>query len=303
MFVNRIRTFFFRLSVVPGCVLVLVSGVLVGACGEPGSQDAVATVSLQLDRLVVPLGGTVQMSVRFVVAPDLQPLSEDYRVMIHFLDANGDMMWTDDHDPVTPTSQWQPSQTISYTRRLHIPMYPYIGEAVVSVGLYSPVTGERLVLAGEPLGQRAYRGTVVSLEPQPESSFLMYQAGWHDDELNQDANESWRWTSEHASLAFRNPRSDAMFYLELDGRPELFDPPQQLSIRIGDETVREITIDSPASVFYEIPLVATLFGDSDTVTIDLVVSETFVPSATPNGAPGDDRSLGVRVFYAFVEPR
>ncbi len=44
-------------------------------------------------------------------------------------------------------------------------------------------------------------------------------------------------------------------------------------------------------------------GDDETVTLSLEVDRTFVPSAAPGAPPGDDRNLGVRVFYAFVEPQ
>ena len=284
-------------------ILVVVPGLLGVSCGDTGSDDPVATVTVRLDRAVVPLGGPVNLAVQFVVAPTLEVLAEDYRVMVHFLDPNGEMMWAADHDPVPPTSQWRPGQTISYTHRLRIPMYPYIGDAVVAVGLYSATTGRRLTLAGEDLGQRAYRGTSVTLEPQPESSFLMYQEGWHDDEFNQDSNERWRWTTERASLSFRNSGSDAVLYLEFDGRADLFDPPQRVVIRLGDTVVHESTVDSEERHFHEVMLSADQMGQSETVTLFLEVDRTFVPSAIPGAPSGDDRNLGVRVFYTFLEPQ
>ena len=250
-----------------------------------------------------PLGGPVTLAVQFVVSPELQPLNEDLRVMVHFLDSNGDMMWAADHEPSVPTSQWQPGQTISYTRRTRVPMYPYIGDAVVAVGLYSPATGERWALAGDPLGQRAYRATSVSLMPQSESSLVYYQDGWHSDEADPKSDLLWRWTTEHASLSFRNPGSDAVLYLELAGRPDLFEPPQRAEVRVGDHVVYEVRLDSQERQFHEIPLGVEQFGDADSVTLDLYVDQTFVPASVPGGSSADLRNLGVRVFYAFLEPQ
>ena len=284
-------------------ILIVAHGLFAVSCADSNSDSQVASVTVQLDRDTVPLGGPVTLALQFVVAPTHQALAEDYRVMVHFLDANGDLMWAADHDPPTPTSQWQPGQTISYTHRARIPMYPYIGDAVVSVGLYSATTGQRLPLAGEDLGHREYRGTVVSLVPQPESSFLMYQDGWHDDEYNQDANEHWRWTADRAGLSFRNPGVDAVLYLEFDGRADLFDPPQQLVIRLGDVVVHESRVNSVDRQFHELLLGADQMGEDESVTLSLEVDRTFVPSAVPGATPGDDRNLGVRVFYAFLEPR
>ena len=137
----------------------------------------VATVSLGLNRTAVPLGGPLDLAIRFDVSPTLEGLAEDARVFVHFLDANDELMWTDDHDPPIPTTDWQPGQTISYSHRSIVRMYPYIGEATIAVGLYSATTGERLALAGEDIGQRTYRVATLTLEPQPESSFLMYEDG------------------------------------------------------------------------------------------------------------------------------
>ena len=273
------------------------------ACGNAPPGDPVATVTVQANRSTVPLGGPLELSIQFVASPTLDSIDEDYRVLVHFLDSEGEMMWASDHDPVTPTTQWQPGQAISYTRRIYVPMYPYVGDSVVAVGLYSTTTGTRLALSGEDLGQQAYRGTVVAIQPQQESSWLVYEDGWHDDESDQDANRRWRWTDGRATLAFRNPQSDAVLFLELDGRPDLFESPQRATIRLGDATVEELMIDSTAPQFYEIGIQAEQFGASPTATIEIDVDPTFVPADVPGGTPDDQRTLGVRVSYAFIEPR
>ncbi len=273
------------------------------ACGAPTPSDPVATVSVQANRSAVPLGGPLELSIEFVTAPELEPIDQDYRVLVHFLANDGEMMWAADHDPVIQTTEWKPGQTIAYTRRVHIPMYPYIGDAIVAVGLYSTTTGSRLALSADDLGQQAYRGTVVTIQAQQESSWLMYEEGWHDRESAADGDRQWRWTEGRATLTFRNPRSDAVLFLELDGRPDLFETPQRVTIRLGDEAVRELVVDTTVPQFYEIPLEADRFGTADTSTVAIDVDPTFVPAEIPRGSPEDQRSLGVRVSYAFLEPR
>ncbi len=277
-------------------------GIAMIACSSGLSDDPVAVVTLQLDRKVVPLGGPVKMAIQFVVSPDLKPLEEDLWVMVHFLDVNGDMMWAADHEPSVPTSQWQPGQTISYTRRERIPMYPYVGDSIVTVGLYSPATGERWALTGDSIGEKAYRATSVAIAPQAESSFVYYQDGWHGNETDPETKVMWRWTTEKASFSFRNPRSDAVFYLELSGRFDYFETPQEVEIRIGEQVIYEIRLDSLENQFHEIPLGVAQLGDADSVTIDLYVDQTFVPESVSGGLSADLRSLGARVFYAFLEP-
>ena len=47
------------------------------------------------------------------------------------VDADDELMWTDDHRPPTPTRQWKPGETIDYSRTMFIPKFPYTGETRV----------------------------------------------------------------------------------------------------------------------------------------------------------------------------
>src|SRR5215207_7720494 len=130
-------------------VALLVSGGFAG-CG-PGEPPApaVATPSVTLSRTKVPLGAPVDITYRFVVAPDAPAFAENNRVFVHIVDTDEKLMWTDDHDPPTPTKEWKPGQTIEYVRTVFVPVRPYIGGASVHVGLYSPASQQRLALSGQ----------------------------------------------------------------------------------------------------------------------------------------------------------
>ena len=272
------------------------------ACGVH-ENSSIAAVSVRALQSVVSLGGPLELSIRFDVSDTLEPIDHDYWVMVHFLDTDGDLMWEADHQPVTPTTEWLPGQRVEYIHRLYVPMYPYIGNAVVAVGLYSTTTGTRLNLVAEDLGQRAYHGTVVAVRPQSVGNRLLYDDGWHDIEGDPRVNQHWRWTTDRATLLFRNPRSDAVLFLALDGRPDLFDTPQRAAIRLGDETVQEIVIDSIVPRFHEVSLTADQFGDDETLRMEFVIDRTFVPSEAPGNSSIDQRRLGIRVSYAFLESR
>lgn len=275
-------------------------GLLVAGCGS--SDPPVGTVAIGVNRTAVPLGGPLEMTFRFVTAPQLQRLNQDYRVLVHFLDDKEELMWADDHQPPVPTSSWMPGQTISYTRHTTVPMYPYIGDATIAVGLYSESTGERLTLAGEDLGQQAYRGGALRLEPQAESSFLLYEDGWYDDEINSESNQQWRWTSERASISFRNPRSNAVLYLRFDGRPDLVPEGQQsVEVRAGEQLLKEFLLDSREPRYEQVEVGAGFMGKDDMARIELHITPTFVPSEVESGGH-DERRLGVRFYYVFVQP-
>ena len=126
------------------------------ACSKADNAPPVATVSFQSNRTRVAQGSPVDLTYRFVVAPGAQ-VAGNYRVFVHVKNADGQLIWGDDHDPSVPTSQWKPGQTIEYTRTVFVPVYPYLGDAAIQMGLYSSKDGHRLPLAGTDSGQRAYK--------------------------------------------------------------------------------------------------------------------------------------------------
>lgn len=272
----------------------------IGGCGTP--QSPVATATIGLDRTSAPLGAPLEVRVRFDLAPDLIPLMEDYRVLLHVLNAEEELLWTEDHDPPLPTTQWRPGQTVEYSRRIKIPMYPYVGEALIAIGLYSSNTGVRLPLAGENLGQMSYRVGSFELMPQPESSFLIYDEGWHPAEFDGDGRNDWRWTTGRAVLSFRNPMSDAFLVLEMEARPDMFETPQRLAVSIGDRILHEQVLDMGGPFHVQQEIAAEDLGSDEITRLEIRVDQTFSP-ASRGGAPGDTRELGLRVFYAYFEAR
>ncbi len=272
----------------------------VGCGGGGASGPPVAAVNLRLDRMTVPIGGPLEMTFRFDVSPDLVPLTDDYLVFVHVLDNNGEPIWNDDHQPEMPTSEWESGQTIEYSRRIMVPLYPYIGDGDIAVGLYLPSTGERLALAGDHIGQNAYRTATVTFTPQHESSFLVYEEGWHGAEFQPNGQAYWRWTTGRGVVSFQNPRSDARLMLEVAGRPDLFETSQRLSLQIGGRVLQELSFDDSEPVMIDRTIAAAELGSDDVVRLELVVDQTFVPSEL--GAGEDERELGVRVLSVYVEP-
>ena len=105
----------------------------------------------------------------------------------------------------------------------------------------------------------------------------------------------------HAVLSFRNPRADSALYLEVDGRPELFDAPQILTLTIGDTVVETLELASEEPSYHVIAVSAESLGEAETVSLSLTVDPSFVPAVVTGGESADDRELGMQVFYAFLE--
>ena len=285
------------LSTVVTLSLVLLPGLT--GCGAADSAPPVATPEVVLSRSSVSLGGPLDMHYRFTVAPDVTALPDDYRVFVHFLDADGALMFTDDHEPPQPTGTWRPGQEITYERRMIVPVYPYIGEVTVAVGLYAPLVEDRLPLAGRHLGGRAYQVGTLDMVPQFESGFATYVDGWHGVESG--SGREWRWTTGLATISFRNPRTDATLHLEVGGRSVLLETPQRLTLEIGETAIEALDLETGASTYHRIDLPAERLGDNDAVVLTLNVDATFVPAEMTGNESPDQRELGVQVLYAFLE--
>lgn len=284
---------------------LLVAAGLGAACGTSDSAPVVASVDVELGRTRAPLGSPIDMHYAFDVRPGVT-VPEGYRVMVHVLDAEGREFWNDDHDPPMPTGEWSAETPIRYTRTVFIPLYPYVGQATVRVGLYRDT--ERLRLEGpvaeeNELPAREYTVGALELLPQTENILLVRGSGWHNVEFSpDDPSREWEWTERVATLTFQNPRSDVTFYLESDARPGAFEQPQQVTVRAGTEVVSQFVADQAVPVLRQINIPASALGTGDRAEIQIEVDRTFVPAQQPNGS-GDTRVLGIRVYHAFVEVR
>ena len=269
-----------------------------GGCGSPDMGLAVAIPALSLSRPRVPLGGPLEMTYRFAVLPDFGGVTESYHVFVDFLDADERVMFTDHHTPPVPTTDWQPGQTVTYERLMFIPLYPYVGESVIALRLASLSTGDPVALGGNHLGQGSYAVATIQLAPPP-ATVVTFRDGWHRRDRN--GARGWRWSTGEASLAFQNPREDSVLYLEIEGRPALFESPQRVDLVVGDRTIDSFLLEDPGVILHTTTVKAGDLGQDDTTRLTVHVDQTFVPAEVPGSNNADDRRLGVRVFHAFVE--
>jgi hypothetical protein len=215
------------------------------------TSPAVGSMTVTMQRTRLPLGSPVEMTYRFTIAPDA-PSIGSRRVFVHFLDQDDELMWTDDHDPPTPTTQWTAGRTIEYTRTMFV---------------------------------------------------LIFKDGWHGAEVApQNKDEEWQWTKKEATLAFRNPRRDAMLFLQVDNPIAQTGGARQVEVRLGDQVLATVPVSATELPVHKVPLSTSALGRGDMVELRLVPDRTFVPALEPGSSSGDTRELGVRVFHAYVLP-
>jgi hypothetical protein len=284
------------------CALTLLAASLAG-CGEPeDTTPPVGNLQVTLSRPKVPLGSPVDVTYRFTVAPDAPALGQR-RVFAHFLDADDELMWTDDHDPPTPTSEWKPGQTIEYTRSMFIPSYPYVGPAKIVAGVYSPSSNERLKLSNEDRGDRSYTVVDFELLPQTENIFVIFKDGWHPAEVIAEGagRTEWQWSKKEATIAFRNPKRDVTLVLQVDNPATSPNAAQNVAVTIGDHTIATIPLNANAAGVLKYPITAAQLGTAEMVEIEFTADRTFVPALEASMKSGDPRELGARFFHVFIQ--
>lgn len=78
------------------------------------------------------------------------PLSADYKVFVHGVDANGQIVAQHDampHAAAAPTSGWRVGETVLDVHEFQVPTESAASLVEIRVGLYDPATGQRLNLA------------------------------------------------------------------------------------------------------------------------------------------------------------
>lgn len=284
--------------------LLTAAAISVTAACSQGADTAtpVGDVQVTLARTRIALGSPVEITYRFRLAPDAPSIGER-RVFVHFLDADDEMMWTDDHDPPTPSANWKPGETIEYTRTMFVPSYPYVGAARLVVGLYSPSTNERVKLSNDDRGDRSYKVADFELLPQTENVFLIFKDGWHQTEVVNEGGPrvEWQWTKKEATVAFRNPKRDVLLYVEADNPSAGPNAASQMEVRIGDMLLGTVELAGAAEPVRKIPITADQLGAGDMVELRFVADKTFVPALETSGGNTDTRELGARVFHAFIQ--
>jgi len=269
---------------------------------EP-EQPAVATPGVTLNHDRAPLGSPLDITYKWTVANDAK-FDEDYRVMMHVIDTDGEMIWNDDHNPEVPTRQWKPGETYQYTRTIFVPIYPYVGEATIELGLYSVSSQKRLTLNGETAGQRAYKVGRLQLQPQTENLPSVFKEGWHPAEVAENNQTiQWQWTKKDATFTFKNPKKDATFFLDVDNPGSVLKEPQQVHMTVNGQALTDFTLEPGKRELKRIPIKADQLGSSEMAELQISVDKSYVPALTPGANSKDPRELGVRVFHAFVDPR
>jgi hypothetical protein len=258
------------------------------------------TPKITVNRARAPLGSAVEITYTWDVGPAAKKLSQDHRAFVHFVDSHGVMLFEDDHVPVPPATQWEPGKSYSYTRTKFIPVYPYVGDVDIRLGLFPVQGGERVALKGEDAGLREYKIAKMELLPQTENIFLVYKEGWHNPESSpQNPSLERTWTKKDALVSFKNPKKDIVIYLEADTNFKAFDAPPVLTVAVNGKSGLVVPFENSEVLVRKIRVPAADLGQEDWVDLRLSMNRSFVPKARAVNST-DDRELGLMVHHLYV---
>jgi hypothetical protein len=276
--------------------LLLAGALAVAACGGSGDTPRLDVRPALTLPDSVPLGEPLDMRWSWTPGPDFTAPAEDYKIFVHMVDPQGNIVQQDDHFPPEPTSQWTAGAPIEYQRWLYVPELE-VEYVDIVVGLYE--RDNRAEIQGPGGWSDSVTVHRLSIRADDMTGIPVYMSGWHPLEQVADQEpSSWRWTEDVAKAVFTNPMKDAVLHLSAHGP---FDEvgPQTLVVKIGEQELATIEITDPTNFMERIEVPAAVMGDGEWVELTLEVSPALVPKELDPESQ-DDRRLGLQVFMLYL---
>ena len=189
-----------------------------------------------------------------------RPSQENYRVMVHFLDADDELMWTDDHQPPVPTTQWKPGQTIEYTRTMFVPIYPLRRQGQRARRALLAEDAKRLPLAGADHRHSRVHGRVAAAAAALRERVPAVQGRLAPGRRRPQRNSAveWQWTKKTATISFRNPKKPSIFYLHATTAPT--SSRRRWQLKVNGQQVETITVTPKQEFIHKTPLTVQQLG-------------------------------------------
>lgn len=279
---------------------VVIAGLLMPACRKKQEEVNPIEAKITVNRVRAPLGSPIEVTYTWKCEPGMKKLGQEYHAFVHFLDSHGLTLFADDHLPSPPPFQWEPGKEYSYTRTVFIPVYPYVGEVEMRMGLYpSNGRGPRVAMKGDDAGLYEYRIAKMEFLPQTENIYLVEKEGWHNPESSPQTPGFERiWTKREALISFKNPKKDVIFYLEADTNFKAFQKPPVLTLSVNGKVGVTIPIKDSEIFMKKVLFKAADLGTGDWADLRFTLNQGFVPMTL--GINNDDRELGLLVYHRAV---
>jgi len=217
-------------------------------------------------------GEPVAVTYRWTAGPRFQPAPTPYVAFVHFVAADGAVLFTDDHTPAPPVSSWEAGAIFEYTR-LVFTHRQFPGPLTVRLGLYDSRDGRRVALDAEHAGQGAYRVGRLDVLPHRQRQGTLFYSGFSEPWTHeQQPFESFRWMAREGVVACLNPRADAVLFLRGSADVGGVAAPPRLRVSVGDFR-REYLVESEAPFTLAVPIDEEHLGSQEYTDVILTLTE------------------------------
>lgn len=278
--------------------LLVAPGVLSCRGPSPAERPLAIRPSVAVAPASVPAGGPVSLLYRWTIGAGKLP-TVDHRAFVHFLDAEGSVLFTDDHQPEPAVSGWQAGRTYEYRRSTLTRAFPYAGRIRVVLGLFDVASGARLPLQGVDAGQRSYHVADLVLAPRDEDLPLTC-TGFYPPEAPPTAPLLVsRFMAREARCRFPNPREEVAVFVHADLEPSGFPKTPTLSLATRADACHSfpLTLTSEPQLI-RLRLPARALGRAAQAELRLRSSDVYTPAALLRDA--DPRELSVRILGLYA---
>jgi len=277
--------------------LLLAATFTLGACAGSGDMPRVdVRPTLELPESV-PLGEPLDMRFSWSTGSEFSAPALDYKIFVHLIDPQGNILMQDDHFPPEPTSQWTAGQTLDYERWLYVSELE-VEYVDIVVGLYE--REDRAQIQGSAGWSESVTIHRLGIRADDMTGIPVYMSGWHPREETPDEDPgAWKWTEDVAKAVFTNPMKSAVLHLSGHSPVDEVGGPQTVVVKIGDQEVARLEITDADTFTERVEIPVAAMGEGEWVELTLEASPVLVPEEL-DPESGDNRRLGLQVFMLYM---
>ena len=175
--------------------------------------------------------------------------------------------------------QWKPGQTVEYTRTIFVPVFPYVGDAAIQVGLHSTKDQRRVPLAGEDVGQQRLHASPGSSScRRPRTCSPCSRTAGTRPNRGQRSRARMAVDQEGGDARVQEPEEGRRASISIWTARAANCTDAAGTGQLGGQTVETFTLRPDERVLHKVKLPAALMGDGRLAELQIAVDKTFVPA-------------------------
>jgi hypothetical protein len=217
-------------------------------------------------------------------------VGKGFGAFVHFVDASGTLIFTDDHVPVPPPEAWVAGQTYTYKRVVLLPDLAPAGALEIRMGLFQ--AGGRLALTGRGARNEYAAGQLEVTAPEDRAPLAWGDGFYPPEASGGDPFTTRRWMRKEGRVSFRNHGRDVVVILAAETNHTFPETPV-VTLQVGSHGVR-LPVTSPAPFLERLLIRGRDLGTDRYDDLVLTMSHSFVPRLLGLGDDPRELALWIR---------